>query len=268
MPMEYSSIHLNNLPDEILLIIFNKLNNATLLYSLLGVNKRLNKILYDSIFTNHLSLLRRQSNHLIAFRSLSSHLIYPLVDQILDRFCTEILSEIHDKIEWLDLESSSMERILLATNYPHLSGLRLYNIQAEKAVHLFSDKTCFTDTLKKQIVSLIIDIDTNGEQRSTKDINVILFTHIFNIFTNLRSLRFGLSSIWYQLLLFSTPPSTIISSKLLELHVSLQHFTDCLYLVDGRFNQLHTLHVHIDCICSSRILIDNKVEYIDQIFIY
>ncbi|CAF2745465.1 unnamed protein product [Rotaria sp. Silwood2] len=93
--MEYSSIQLNNLPDEILLIIFKIFDNTTLLYLLLGVNKRLNKILHDTIFINRLTLLRRTPTHLIVFKSLSSHVIYPL----LDRFCTQILPEIHDKIE-------------------------------------------------------------------------------------------------------------------------------------------------------------------------
>ncbi|CAF3562687.1 unnamed protein product, partial [Rotaria sp. Silwood2] len=31
-----------------------------------------------------------------------------------------------------------MERILLATNYPNLSGIALYNIQLECAIHIFS----------------------------------------------------------------------------------------------------------------------------------
>ncbi|CAF4262480.1 unnamed protein product [Rotaria sp. Silwood2] len=83
------------------------------------------------------------------------------------------------------------------------------------------DETRFTHTLKKQIVSLIIDIDTNGRQTSTKDVNVILFTQILSTFTNLQSLKFGLSSIWYQLLAFSIPPSTVITSTLLELHKNL-----------------------------------------------
>jgi hypothetical protein len=38
--MEYSRIQLNDLPDEILMIIFKKLANADVLYSLSGVNKR------------------------------------------------------------------------------------------------------------------------------------------------------------------------------------------------------------------------------------
>ncbi len=39
-----------DLPDEILLIIFKKLNNVSLLYSLLSINKRLDKVLQDNIF--------------------------------------------------------------------------------------------------------------------------------------------------------------------------------------------------------------------------
>jgi hypothetical protein len=35
------------------------------------------------------------------------------------------IDSIHDKIRWFDLESSSMERILLSTNYPNLYGLVL-----------------------------------------------------------------------------------------------------------------------------------------------
>ena len=59
---------------------------------------------------------------------------------MLDQFCLEILPSIHHKIKWLYLESTSMERILLATNYPNLYRLGIYKIQAERAVHLFSGK--------------------------------------------------------------------------------------------------------------------------------
>jgi len=99
------------LPDEILLIIFKKLNNIELLYSLINVNKRVKKIVHDSIFTSRMTLLRY----------FSKDYIYP----ILDRFCSHILLEIHHKIKWLNLESLTMERILLSTNYPNLYGLGL-----------------------------------------------------------------------------------------------------------------------------------------------
>jgi hypothetical protein len=40
--MKRSLVQLNDLPDEILMIILKKLDNDQVLYSLIGVNKRLN----------------------------------------------------------------------------------------------------------------------------------------------------------------------------------------------------------------------------------
>jgi hypothetical protein len=137
--MEYSSVQLDDLPDEILMIIFKKLNNITLLYSLIGVNIRLNKILYDSIFTNRLTLVNFVPSHLIMKRSSPIYFAYPLPDPIVDRFCLHILPKIHQNVKWLYVESLSMERVL-STNYPNLSGIALYNIQLERAVHLLSGK--------------------------------------------------------------------------------------------------------------------------------
>jgi hypothetical protein len=128
--MKYSCVQLNDLPDEILLTIFKKLYNAEVLYSLIGVNKRLNKIAQDTIFTGHLTLIRCSLNDSI----------YPVTESMLDRFCSQILPEIHDKIKWFNLESFAMERILLAANYSNLSGLGLYNIGIERAKHLFTGK--------------------------------------------------------------------------------------------------------------------------------
>jgi hypothetical protein len=131
--MEYTSVQLNDLPDEILLTIFKKLANVELLYSLVGVNKRLNKIAHDFVFTNNLALLMFTPDGFV----------YSLRNQVLDRFCLHILPEIHEKIKWLELESQSMKRILLAANYPNLYGISLYNIQAETAIDLFTSKICF-----------------------------------------------------------------------------------------------------------------------------
>jgi hypothetical protein len=134
--MEYSYFQLNDLPDEILIYIFKKLSNAEVLYSLLGVNKRLNKIVHDSIFTNKLSLLITKSNGFV----------YSLPDPILEQFCSNILPKIRQKIEWLYLESQSMKRILHATNYPNLDGISLYNVEAKTARHLFTGKIFYFDS--------------------------------------------------------------------------------------------------------------------------
>ena len=114
--MEYSSVQLNDLPEEILLITLKKLHNFEVLYSLIGANGRLNEIAHDSIFTRHVSL-----------RYISDDLTRPLPNPVLNHFCSQVLPDLHHEIKWLDLESSSIERILLATNYPNLYGIGLYN---------------------------------------------------------------------------------------------------------------------------------------------
>ena len=101
----------------------------------------MNKIAHDFIFINHLSLLISSTN-----RSIYS---------LLDRFCVRILPEIHDKIKWFDLESFSMERILLVANDLNLSSLRLYNIRQETAIHLFSGKIVHFDSFNDKYIKTI-----------------------------------------------------------------------------------------------------------------
>ncbi|CAF1622982.1 unnamed protein product [Rotaria sp. Silwood1] len=175
---------------------------------------------------------------------------------MLDRFCLQILPEIHHKIKWLNLELTSMEHILLATNYPNLHGLSLYGIDVEKALSLFNEDIVFTRLNKRQISSLVIDISKDGKHISilTKDVNKIIFTQIFTMFTNLQYLTFDPSSMWHQQFLFDMPSSSVISSNLLELHIRVTNFTDLIYLLHERFNQLHTFHVNImiiDCTSST-----------------
>jgi len=128
--MEDSCIQLEDIPDEILLIIFENLDNYHVLYSFMGLNQRLDRILSDRIFTRNLTLIKSIDN--------SS---YRVTDTILDRFCLEILPQINDKIERLNIESSFIDRIL-STNYPNLNTLNLYDFAPEKA-EIFSSKIFF-----------------------------------------------------------------------------------------------------------------------------
>jgi len=116
--MVHSSVQLIDFPDEILMFILKKLINTEVLYSMMDVNARFDKIASDSIFSSQLTLMRRTSNGFI----------YPMVDLELDRFCSQILPKIHHKIKQLELESLPMERILLAAEYPNLCELSLFNI--------------------------------------------------------------------------------------------------------------------------------------------
>jgi len=70
-------VQLDDLPDEILIHIFKKLYNIEVLYSLIGVNQRLNRIVHDTIFTRNLCLLEYCPVNDSTF---------PLPNPILDRF--------------------------------------------------------------------------------------------------------------------------------------------------------------------------------------
>ncbi|CAF3775906.1 unnamed protein product [Rotaria magnacalcarata] len=50
-------VQLDDLPDEILMYIFKKLCNGEVLYSLMDVNQRLDRIVHDTIFTRDSCLL-------------------------------------------------------------------------------------------------------------------------------------------------------------------------------------------------------------------
>jgi hypothetical protein len=132
--MKDSCVGLNDLPDEILLIIFEKLNNIDLLYSLEGVNQRLNKVVHSPIFTSHLNFVKCLPHNFIDLFSC---------DMMLNRFCLQIVPEIRDKIKWLHLESSSMKHVLCAADYPNLDGLSLYNIDQKSALSLFIGKILY-----------------------------------------------------------------------------------------------------------------------------
>ena len=136
--MENSFVQLNDLPDEILMLILKKLNIDQIFYSLSGVNTRLNTLMHDTIFTSHVKLMRYCSNNFIN----------PLSETILDRFCTEILPTIHHKIQWLDVESTCMERVLHCKAYPNLYRLGLYNLEKENAEHLFKSKIFYFNCLR------------------------------------------------------------------------------------------------------------------------
>ncbi|CAF4990736.1 unnamed protein product [Rotaria sp. Silwood1] len=126
--MEDSLIQLNDLPDEILMMVLKKLHSCDVLYSLIGVNKRLDTIVQDSFFTAYLTL------------TVPPYGFLNFTDPILDRFCSKILPKIHHKIGWINVESSSMERFLRSKNYPNLYGLGLCHLASETARDLFTGK--------------------------------------------------------------------------------------------------------------------------------
>ncbi|CAF1220486.1 unnamed protein product [Adineta steineri] len=105
--MNCRTAHLLDLSDEILLIILKKLDSVDVLYSLLNVNKRLDQ-------------MARSVNN-------TKFLNFSMNNVQLNRFCCEILPQIHHNIVELTLDIFSMERILLACEYPNLTVIVLTN---------------------------------------------------------------------------------------------------------------------------------------------
>ncbi|CAF1485932.1 unnamed protein product [Rotaria sordida] len=243
--MEYSCLGLNDLADEILMIIFKKLDNIEVLYSLLGVNQRLNKIVHDSVFTNSLFLGSELRN-----------------DMIRDRFCSKILPEIHDKIEWLHLESSHMKHVLHATDYPNLYGLGLYNINENLVQCLFNDKILSSDIFKNQITRLLITINKNDDYYKMLLSVANIYYYIFTVFTRLTALALYEPS--YQscarLNFNDSLHPNIRSSTLLKLNIRVQCFDDCLCILDGRFNQLYSFSVDLGYIHIPEEM-ENRVSF-------
>jgi hypothetical protein len=132
----------------------------------------------------------------------------------------------------------------------------------------YLDESSLVSINKNQILALVIERNTYGETISTNKVNATILTQIFTTFSNLQYLNICPSSFWNNRLSFLYPPANINSSTLLELHVRLYQFSDCLYILDGRFNALHTLHIDIWRICSSDLRNDSQVDYFDQYSVF
>ena len=126
--MNRCDIRLLDLPDELLFIILKKLNNIDVLYSLLDANNGLLDILaQEKIFSNILNF--------VSIDSISSIDHYKL-----DRFSSDILPRINHNVKSFTVEPISMERILLAANYPNLTELTLFNFEQKIVSYYLTSK--------------------------------------------------------------------------------------------------------------------------------
>ena len=55
--VDINDINILDLPDEILLAIINKLNMIDILYSLVDVNQRFDRLVLDPLYIHHLDLM-------------------------------------------------------------------------------------------------------------------------------------------------------------------------------------------------------------------
>ena len=97
--MERSIVQLMDLPDEIILVILKKLDKINILYSLMNINTRLNRILHDPIFTSKITLMKP-------------------TDELLNRFCLQIFPQIHRQIQCVQFGINSYGT---CSSFQHLS---------------------------------------------------------------------------------------------------------------------------------------------------
>ncbi|CAF2650008.1 unnamed protein product [Rotaria sp. Silwood2] len=243
--MNRPDVHLLDLPNEILLIILKKLNNIYVLYSLLNIdNERLNILAPEKSFSNTLDFLSIDNTFSTNQRKI-------------DQFCIDILPKIHQNVKCFILEPVSMERILLAVDYPNLTELKLFNFKREIALSYFTNESSLQHIFQQQITNLIL-INNDKEKMigSLRNYTINVYGHILKFFENLTHLSILKDSIssYPGLILHNLPSTTFFSSTLTHLCINTYNLDDCLYLLDGRLKQLTTLIVRKQYIHFSSIV--------------
>ncbi|CAF1166270.1 unnamed protein product [Rotaria sordida] len=233
-------------------IIFNKLNMVDMLYSLVDVNQRFDRLAFDSLYIDHLDLVIKQDD--IHNFSIDTH--------ILDRICSKILPRINNKVTKFTLEPLSMERVFGTVHYPQLHSLSFINFQPNILSQHLLDETIIR-LLENQITHITVDIKienvekTNGSEPNTFLI-ILLLSKCLNDLTYLQK-----SSRKYITILSSNISYIhCLSSTLTKLTINVNYFDDCLYLLNGCLQSLSTLIIRINDINRSSSMIDNTKKLV------
>jgi hypothetical protein len=117
------NLNILDLPDEILLIIFNKLNSIDALYSLVDVNERFDRLVLNSLHIRNLDTTN------MVIKSYYDR-TFSIENNVLSRICEKILPRINHQLNALITEQNSVKHIL-TVNYPQLDSLSLVNFQKE-----------------------------------------------------------------------------------------------------------------------------------------
>jgi hypothetical protein len=115
-------LNLLDLPNEILIIIFNKLNMVDIFYSLVDINQRFNQIIFDPLYIRTLNLTS------MTMKSFFTR-TFSIENNILDKICSNILPRISDYVNELVIEQNSIECIFDTFNFPQLYSLSLIDFE-------------------------------------------------------------------------------------------------------------------------------------------
>ncbi|CAF3287223.1 unnamed protein product [Rotaria sp. Silwood2] len=244
-----NDMNILDLPDEMLLAILNKMNMVDVLYSLVDVNQRFDRLVLDSLYICHLNLANN------SFLNRNSG----IPNQVLDRISEKIFPLIHHKINKLTVQPLSMERTLLNMNYPQLHSLSLVNFKQKILLQHLTGDTILCHLLTNQITHLNVEIIGD----ITRDLSDENESNMFELILSLGKCLIDLTfSQWFLNRAFEIPTLNItstscVSSTLTKLNIEVNTFDNCLYLLDGRLQCLSTFIINIFEIFDSSAYIDN-----------
>jgi hypothetical protein len=264
------NLNILDLPDEILLIIFNKLNTIDVLYSLVDVNERFDRLVFNSLDIRNLDTTN------MVMKSYYDR-TFSIDNNVLSRISEKILPRIHHQLNELIVEQNSMKHILLNANYPQLDSLSLVNFEKEilfqnltgklfvlnnkinslSLFFKFSGNSILRHLVTQQILHLNIDVSYEPES-STSEILSSLFILILSGCQRLISLNF--CQLFYDrttpVCINKYPSTSCTSSTLIKLKVNVTTFSDCLYLLEY-LKCLSTLIIDVKIITLTRSVIKN-----------
>ncbi|CAF1040738.1 unnamed protein product [Rotaria magnacalcarata] len=243
---QYNILDLSN---EILFIIFNKLNTIDVLYSLVDITQQFNQLVFDPFYIRNLNMTS------LTMKSFYDR-IYSIDNQVLDRICKNILPRISHQINELILEQYSMERVLHTNNYPQLYSVTLMDFSDEALFNYLTNNTILRKLLNEQITCLTIDVKNKPTEPFSETLWVT-FTLILSLCKELNKLSFCQFDNRSTFCTFDLSSTNFKSSTLTELKINVETFDDCLSLLDGRFNCLSTLIINIEIISCTSGTIDN-----------
>ncbi|CAF4894037.1 unnamed protein product [Rotaria socialis] len=206
-----NNLNMLDLLDEILLIIFNKLNTIDALYSLVDVNERFNRLVFNALHIHNLDTIN------MVIRSYYDRR-FSIDDNILSKICEKILPRIYHQLNELIVEQNSVKHIFR-------TGNRILH-------HL----------LTQQIQHLNIDVSYDPKSKGSKILSSIFALILFKC---QRLINLNICQLFCDrkapIRISKFPSTSCTSSTLIKVKVNVTTFDDCLYLLDGRLEHLSTL---------------------------
>jgi hypothetical protein len=114
-----------DLANEIIFIIFQKLNMIDVFHSFVDVNRRFNRLVFDSFYIHDVNMTTVKDTTSLYDQTSA------MDPKVLSRICEKVLPRIHDHIYKLTVEECSAKQTFLASDYPKLYSLSLINFQEE-----------------------------------------------------------------------------------------------------------------------------------------